>query len=198
MNKIFTRIISNGRGWVFTPRDFLDLGSRVAVDHALSRLCSQKKIRRLKRGIYYYPKENPKIGILSPNPYNIAKAVAKKKNIKLQVSGAYSANLLGLTEQIPAKIVFLTDGNPQIIHVGNIEIQFKHLRPSGLIGAGSLSGTVIQAIKYLGKDNMNSDIIQKIRKQIVEKEKIELNNYKFDLPGWMQPIIDQIIKNNSK
>lgn len=194
MNKVFTRIVSNGPGWVFTPRDFLDLGSRVAIDHALSRLYFQNKIRRLTRGTYDYPKKHPLIGILSPDPYNIARAVAKRKNIKLQVSGAYSANLLGLSEQVPAKIVFLTDGNSEIIKIGNIEIQFKHARPSRLIGAESLAGTIIQAIQYLNKDNITSDIIQKIKKQMLEKDKIELKNYKLDLPGWMQPIIDQIIK----
>lgn len=189
------RIVSNGPGWVFTPRDFLDLGSRVAVDHALSKLYFQKKIRRLTRGIYDYPKENMIIGILSPDPYSIAKAVAKRKNVKLQVSGAYSANLLGLTNQVPAKIVFLTDGDSKTIKIGDTEIQLKRARPSGLVGVESLSGTIIQAIKYLGKDNINFDIIQKIQKQMLEKDKIDLNNYKLDLPGWMQPIIDQIIKN---
>lgn len=196
MNEVFLRISNKGPGWVFTPRDFLDLGSRVAVDHALSRLCFQKKIRRLRRGVYDYPKEHPQIGILSPNPYNIAKAIAKRKNIILQASGAYSANLLGLTEQVPAKIVFLTNGDPKKIQIGNIEIQLKHVHPSGLIGAGTLAGTIIQAIKYLGKDNINSDVIQKIKMKIIEKDRIDFENCKLDLPGWMQPIIDQIIKNN--
>lgn len=189
------RIVSKGPGWVFTPRDFLDLGSRVAVDHALSKLYFQKKIRRLTRGIYDYPKEHPIIGILSPDPYKIAKAVAKRKNIKLQVSGAYSANLLGLTEQVPAKIVFLTDGDSSTIKVGNTEIQLRRTRPSGFIGAGSLSGTIIQALKYLGKDHITSDIIKKIQKQINEKDKIELKDYQLDLPGWMQFIVDEIINN---
>lgn len=194
--KIFTRIVSNGPGWVFTPRDFLDLGARAIVDLALSRLCKQKQIRRLTRGIYDYPKINPHIGILSPSPYGIAKAIARRKNIILQASGAYSANLLGLTEQVPAKIVFLTNSDPKIIQIGNIEIQLKHVHPSGLVGAGTLIGTIVQALKYLGKNDINSDVIEKIKMHIMEKDRINLENCKLDLPSWMQPIIDQIIKNN--
>jgi uncharacterized protein DUF6088 len=132
---------------------------------------------------------------LSPDPYKIAKAVAKRKNIKLQVSGAYSANLLGLTEQVPAKIVFLTDGDSKKIKIGNSDIQLRRTRPSGLIGVGSLAGTIIQALKYIGKDHINSDIIKKIQKQMNEKDKIALRDYQLDLPNWMQFIVDEIIKN---
>lgn len=193
MNKVLSRIYGHGRGWVFTPKDFLDLGTRFSVDHILSRLWFAGKIRRLARGFYDYPKKHPKLGVLSPDPYIVAKAIVRNKNAKLQISGDYCANILGLSEQVPAKIVFLTDGPSKKIKIGNFTMQFKHVRPSSLIGAGSMSGMIIQAIKYLGENNISFDIIQKIKNKISEKNKIELNAHKMYVPDWVRIVIDQII-----
>ena len=66
-SKIIRRIHTKQRGWVFTPKHFLDVGSREAIDQTLSRLVKQGKIRRLGRGIYDYPKQHPSLGTLSPN-----------------------------------------------------------------------------------------------------------------------------------
>lgn len=195
MNKILMRISSYGPGAVFTSRDFLDLGSRDAVDQALSRLCTQGMIRRIARGIYDTPKKHPKLGILSPDPFAVVQAITKNKNAKLQTSGAYSANLLGLSDQVPAKIVFLTDSDSQKVKIVNFTIFLKHVAPSALIGVGTLSGTIIQAIKHLGKTHIDSHIIQKIRNQISDQDKADLIKYKFKTPEWMHSIIEEIIKN---
>jgi len=85
-HKIKRRIIGKGRGYVFTPRDFLDLGSRAAVDQALSRLADQGAVRRLARGIYDYPKQSPRFGALSPDMDTIARAIARKDSYVVQVS----------------------------------------------------------------------------------------------------------------
>ncbi len=195
MNKILMRIDSYGPSAVFTSKDFLDLGSRDAVDQALSRLCTKGKIRRLARGVYDYPKKHAKLGILSPDPLTVVQAITKNKNAKLQTSGAYSANLLGLSDQVPAKIVFLTDSDSQKVKIVNFTIFLKHVAPSALIGVGTLSGTIIQAIKYLGKTNINPYMIQKIRNQISAQDKTDLKKYKFKTPEWMHSIIEEIIKN---
>lgn len=189
------RIESYGASAVFTSKDFLDLGSRDAVDQALSRLCVKGKIRRLARGVYDYPKKHAKLGILSPDPFIVAQVIAKNKNAKLQTSGVYGANLLGLSEQVPAKIVFLTDSDPQKIKIINFTIFFKHVAPSSLIGAGTLPGTIIQAIKYLGKTNIKPYMIRKIRNQISNQDKTDLRKYKLKTPEWMHSIIEEIIKN---
>jgi len=109
-SKIVSRIYGLGRGAVFVPSDFLDIGSRQAVDLALHRLVKKDMLRRLARGLYNYPKTHPVMGVLSPGPDAIAKALAGKDMIRLQPSGAYAANLLGLSTQVPARIVYLTDG----------------------------------------------------------------------------------------
>ena len=109
-NLVLSKIYGGGRGSVFTPMRFLELGSRQAVDLALHRLTQQGTIRRIARGLYDYPKTSELVGILPPSPEAIAKALAGPEALRLQPAGAYAANLLGLSEQVPARVVYFTDG----------------------------------------------------------------------------------------
>ena len=109
VNKIKERIYSKRRGFVFTKSLFLDLGSHAAVAKALERLAESGTIRRLARGLYDYPQKHPALGDLPANYGRIAQALAGRDNLKIQPSGAYAANLLGLTEQVAARIIFLTE-----------------------------------------------------------------------------------------
>lgn len=119
-SRIVAAIRSRGRGAVFVPADFLEFGSREAVDVALHRLVRQGTIRRLARGLYDFPKEHPVLGPLAPSAEDIARALAGRDRTRLQPAGAYAANTLGLTEQVPAKMVFLTDGPAKTVKIGSM------------------------------------------------------------------------------
>ena len=131
-NKILRRIRGKPVGWVFTPNHFLDLGSYGAVTLALKQICDRDRIERLARGVYSNSKKHPVLGTLAPTPEEIVKAIATKEHRKIQHSGAYAANLLGLSNQVPAKIVFLTDGPNKQIRVGNQVIVLKHTTPRNM------------------------------------------------------------------
>ncbi len=109
-SKILRRIQGRKRGWVFTPDSFMDIGTRRAVDLALMRYRDSGLIRQLARGLYDYPKIVPRLGPLHPSTDDIASALAGRDTARLQPSGAYAANLLGLSTQVPMKVVYLTDG----------------------------------------------------------------------------------------
>src|SRR5512142_2593478 len=109
-SRILTRIRGRGRGSVLVPADFLDLGSRQAVDLALHRLVKKGTIRRLARGVYDYPKQHPTLGTLATPTQEIARALAGRDRTRLQQTEDYAANAMGLSEQVQAKAVFLTDG----------------------------------------------------------------------------------------
>lgn len=151
-SRILNRIQRKGRGAVFTPKDFLDLGGRAVVDQTLSRMSRRGTIRRLGRGLYDYPRISPRLGPLSPDLDDVAKAVAKQTDSRLQISGARAANALGLTTQVPAKMVYLTDGPSRRVKVGSQVVQLRHTTPRNLAGAGKPSGMVLQALRYLGRD----------------------------------------------
>ncbi len=109
-NKIVSRIYGHGRGWIFTPNHFKDLGSRDAIASALKRHKQSGLIRQLARGLYDYPQTDPDLGPMEPSTENIAKALAGRGATRLQPSGGYAANLLGLATEAPTKNVDLCDG----------------------------------------------------------------------------------------
>lgn len=190
--RLRNRIIGKGRGYVFTPSDFLDLGARTAVDQALSRLSAQGTIRRLSQGLYDYPKSSSSLGLLSPSLDAIAEALARKDNHVLQVSPARAANMLGLTTQVPAKTVYFTDGPSRTRRIGRQTIQMKHASRKRLAGAGQLSGAVFQALRYVGRDGVDDQIIDKLRNALSPKDRKDLLKYSLTVPEWMRPIAHQI------
>jgi uncharacterized protein DUF6088 len=137
-----------GRGGVFTPKDFLDVAARAAVDQALSRLAKGGKLRRLARGLYDFPKVHPKLGPLSPAPDDVARALARETEV--QIAGARAANALGLSTQVPAKSVYLTDGPSRRVVLGKRVVDLRHASPKHLIAPGSPAGTIVQALRHLG------------------------------------------------
>jgi hypothetical protein len=187
--KIKSRVYGSGRGSVFSPNDFLSLGSRHAVDKALSRLVAKGTLRRLARGLYDYPKTHPELGILLPSAETIANAVAGRHGIRLQPSGAYAANLLRLSEQVPMKVVFLTDGPSRKVKVGKQEIILKRTTPRNMATSGRTSGLVIQALRYLGKVHVTRDRVKHLRELLSAKDRQQLLKDLPLAPGWTHPLL---------
>ena len=192
IDKIKRRIIGKGRGAVFTPADFLDLGSRASVDQTLSRLTDQGVIRRLARGIYDYPKTSPRLGRLSPDPDAVAAAIARKDGRVVQVSPARAANMLGLTTQVPAKAVYLTDGPSRTTQIGAQTIIMRNAAARNLVGAGKPTGAVFQALRYLGKDGVDASVVARLSRTIDADTRRALVKDALQAPGWMRPVVQQI------
>ncbi len=189
---MLTRIQGSGRGSVFVPSDFLDLGGRQGVDFALHRLIKRGVLRRLARGLYDYPRSHPQLGMLSPSVDAIAKALASRDRLRIQPSGAYAANLLHLSEQVPAKAVFLTDGPSRRLKVGAVEIVLRRTTPRAMAAAGRMSGLVIQGLKYLGQANVTMKRIAPLRKLLSEKDRKQLTEDISLAPAWMRPFLQAV------
>jgi len=188
ITKVKSRIYGKGRGWVFTQNHFLDIGSRGAIDMALTRLMKGGTIRRLTRGIYDYPKSHSKLGKLPPEPQMVAQAVAGKDNLRVQPSGAYAANLLGLSTQVPAKIIFLTDGATRTVTIGKQHIILKKTTPKNMMTAGKLSGLVIQALRYLGQKNVDQIVLNTLKIKIKKEDRVKLVDDVRFAPAWIAAI----------
>lgn len=189
---IIRRIRGNGNGWCFTPTDFADLGSSAAVWTALHRLTQRGIIRRLAQGLYDFPRTHAELGTLSPDPETVAQAVARGRTIRVQPTGAYAANLLGLSEQVPARIVFLTDGAPRRIRFESQEIVLRRTTPRNMVTAGRISGTVIQALRYIGKERITPAHRQALRCRLSAAEKHQLLKDRLNAPGWMRRLLEEI------
>jgi hypothetical protein len=154
-NQILRRIEKMDRGSVFSAKDFLDLASRTSIDVLLSKLAKSGTIRLIGRGLYDLPKFNADLEAeLSPDMHEAAQAVARRQRRKIVPEGAWAANVLGLSTQVPSKITYLTDGPKHEILVGRRTIFFKHARPKTLSGSGEKFSLVVQALRYLGKQGV--------------------------------------------
>jgi hypothetical protein len=177
---------------VFVPADFLDIGSRQAVDVALHRLARQGTIRRLARGVYDFPKEHPVLGPLAPSAEDIARALAGRDRTRLQPAGAYAANALGLSEQVPAKAVFLTDGPARTVKVGPTTIQLRRTTPKNMAAAGRLSGLLIQALRELGEEHVTQERRDHLKRTIPADKRRDLLKDLRLAPAWMHPIFREL------
>jgi hypothetical protein len=189
---MLARIKARGDGWVFSPTDFLDLGSRDAVDKTLSRMAAAASIRRVARGLYDIPRWHPIVGLTAPSVDKIAKALAGKGGTRLQPTGAYAANLLGLSDQVPAKVVFLTDGRSKRVRFDKLEIALKQTSPRIMATAGSISGLVIQALRYLGKAHVNEDTVKRLDRKLSADDRKQLAKDGGYAPAWIGDIMRRL------
>jgi hypothetical protein len=187
-SSILAALRRRGRGCVVVPADFLDLGSRQAVDVALHRLARTGTIRRLARGVYDFPKQHPKLGPLAPPPEAVARAIAGRDRVRLQPAGSYAANTLGLTEQVPAKAVFLTDGVSRTVTIGGMTIHLRRTTPRNMEPAGRLSGLLIQALRELGKEHITPERIAHLKRTLPAGERRKLLDDLRLAPTWMHAV----------
>jgi len=162
------------------------------VDLALHRLAKKKSIRRLARGVYDLPKIHPVLGPLSPSAEAIAQALAGRDRTRLQPAGAYAANALGLSEQVPAKAVFLTDGPARTVKIGPTTIQLRRTTPKNMEAAGRLSGLLIQALRELGQEHVTRERRDHLKRTIPADKRRELLKDLRLAPAWMHPIFREL------
>lgn len=177
-------------GDIFFIADFTELGNYEAVRKSLQRLTKDDSIKRIAKGIYFLPKKHERLGIIYPHAEQIAKAIAKRDKARIIATGSTALNLLGLSTQIPMKVVFLTDGSARNIKVGSQTIQFKKTSPKNLSIEHRLTNLIIQALKAIGEKNVQQEQIDKIQ-MIIDKSgerKLIYQNLK-NAPVWIQKTI---------
>ncbi|MBD5782051.1 type IV toxin-antitoxin system AbiEi family antitoxin domain-containing protein [Pelagicoccus sp. NFK12] len=174
-------------GSVWTTADFADLGERTAIAKALSRHVKAGDIKRIGRGLYTYPQTHPVLGELTPSIETIVDALKGRDQVRLLPTGAYAANLLHLSEQVPARIVFLSDGPNRKVQVGKLEIELKHVAPKRVAAADRMSGLIVEALRYMGKDSVSERSVATIAKSIDERQAKQLISDLRLAPAWMRP-----------
>lgn len=191
--KILHRIHGTGRGSVFISKDFLDLGNRAAIDQALSRLVKDGSIRRLGRGLFDYPRVSPKLGVLSPDADQVAKAVARKRGGRVQRSGAFAANALGLSTQVPGKPVYVIASASGKVRAGNQTLTFKRVSPKRIAARDSVTGTVLQALDFVGKDGVTDAVVKRLRSKLTAADKRRLLKESRYAAGWVADTVKKVV-----
>jgi hypothetical protein len=191
-SQILRRIAARRGSRVFTAADFLDLGSRNTVDAALSRHARAGSIRKLARGLYDLPKHDPQLGLLMPSVDAIAKVLRGRDAVRLQPSGAYAANRLGLSDQVPMRVLFLTDGRSRRVRIGRLQITIRRTTPRNMATAGRTSGLVIQALRYLGRRHVDDRVLAILRGRLSAMDKRQLLKDLRFAPVWIANIMQQV------
>jgi len=191
--KIVEAIRSKPRGVLIFPEDFQEMGTPEAIRVALHRLEKDNIITRVAQGIYVRPKTSSYIGQVLPTAEEIAAAIAKRDRIRTVPTGTYALNALGLSTQVPMRIVLLTDGSPRVIKVGKQTIKFKKTTPKSLLAKGDISRLVIQALKEIGL-NKQTEEEEKTIIELLKKENHQDLLHDIPLaPVWIQKIMKKAL-----
>ena len=172
------------RGEPFTSTRFLRLGSRSAVDKALSRLVEEGTIHRITRGVFVRPKQSRFVGQVMPDVNRVIEVIAKDHDEIIQLHGAEAARRFKLSTQMPISPVYYTNGASREIHIGNLKVKLMHTtNQRRLQHAGKKPGMALSALWYLGKENINPKAIEQIRNSLSPEEFETLRASK--MPAWM-------------
>ena len=192
-NKIAKAIKTCPKGSVLFVDDFLDYGNPESVKKALLRLKGKETLVSLAHGIYLYPKIDNELGVLFPSTEEIAKAIARRDKARIVPTGVQALNKLGLSTQVPMKVVYLTDGAARTVKVGKRTITFKKTSPKNLLVKGEISGLAIQALKTIGQNKVDEKIIEKIQAMLKKETKESIINDAKLSPAWINKILMQAI-----
>ncbi len=191
----FHFISGHGRGWAFSSSDLLKKFNRQQTDNILSDLAKEDKIRRVCRGIYDYPKYSEFLEQdLSPDIDQVARAFARKFNWRIEVHGDTALNMLGLSTQVVAKYIYLSDGPNRTYDILGTTLEFKKSSLKNIGFKHKESSLIVQALKTLGKERVTEEVIETIRKRIEPKMYSKILKDTQSSTVWIYEAIKQICR----
>ena len=199
LDQIKNRINDFDSRKVFINNDFLDIAGNETVRRTLNQLVSENKIKRVINGFYYNPKYSELIGEYEAvSIHELALAIARKYNWNIAPYNSTALNLLGLSTQVPSHYKYISSGRYKEYKIGDTILEFKKVNPGEIANMSLKTATIIQAIKSLGKENITSEVMQKIRENLTEKERIDLMNESKSVPAWIYEVIREICEGQNE
>jgi hypothetical protein len=171
-------------GEPFSSVLLLSLGTRAAVDQSLSRLAKSGMVTRVSRGVYIKPKLNRYVGAVAPEPSEVIKAKLPQ-NETIQIHGAEAARQMQLSTQVQTQPVFYTQGPSRAFRIGGLRVKLKHVSPRKLVLGARPAGVAFSALWYVGKQNVNPSVIEKVKQRLSPEEFKVLSESKSAMPAWM-------------
>ena len=176
-------------GGVVSPKEFLHLSSRAAIDQAFSRLAKEEKLLRVARGAYVAPISS-RFDTRAPAPEKVVEALASQSGDIVAPHGANAANALGLTQQVPIREVYLTSGRTRKLTLGRSEIMVKHV-PRWMLALGTgQAGAAVRALAWLGPTHARKSLAV-LHRSLAPTEWKALESTRATLPSWMARAIGE-------
>lgn len=172
-------------GEVFTAKNFRHIASESNLKQILSRLSKEGVITRSARGVYVKSELLNKLGLTPPSAREIAKVIADSTAETIVVHGAEAVRQFHLSTQVPMKLIFYTNGRSRTLTIDNQQIELRHLSPSRLLTANSQVGLALSALVYLGRENVNNDVIEKIKRRLTSQDFSALLKEMNNMPAWL-------------
>ncbi len=191
--KISDKINDFDSNKVFFANDFLDIASYETARKILNRMVTEGKIKRVIDGFYYNPRYSELIGEYEAvSIHELALAIARKYNWDIAPCSSTALNLIGLSTQVPTHYKYISSGRYKKYTIGDTVLEFKKVNPGEIANMSLKTATVIQVIKSLDKENINSEVVQKIREYLTEEEISDLMDEAKSVPSWIYEVIREI------
>lgn len=170
-------------GSVLAPKSLLHLGSRPAIDQALSRLTRSGELLRIGRGRYVRPQDT-RFGRRLPSARHVVEQVSRSSGEIVAPSGAAEALALGWSTQVPVRTVYLTSGRSRRLELGRQVIELRHAPRWKLWGAGTREGAVLRAVEWLGRE-VPHDVVEQAVSILTPAERARLVSACASMPTWL-------------
>ncbi|MBS1663098.1 MAG: hypothetical protein JST68_18790 [Bacteroidetes bacterium] len=195
---ITERVKDAKSGTLFFPGDLLELGSPEAIHTTFSRLAESKQLMRLAKGIYLKPKIDPELGPIKPSLEELARTIAEREKVVIRPTGSYALNRLGLSTQVPTRVVFLTSGNPKNIKVGRSTLVFQKTTPKQLAVEQENIFLAIQALITLKDQAENPGVLRRLTEVLAQQQPADIRGGAKLAPQRVARILYQIAENIEK
>lgn len=177
-------------GGLLSPKEFLHLGTRAAVDQTLTRLTREGTLLRVGRGLYAVPIQS-RFGVRPPATQTIVQAMESAQGEVIVANGATEANALGLTTQVPTREVFLTSGTSRTLHLGNRTVEFQHAKRWLLALGKRPAGRAIRALSWLGPEQ-GASALKVLHTQLPAEEWRAMRSARQMLPSWLARAVSEM------
>ncbi|NJC42044.1 hypothetical protein GGQ87_002339 [Brevundimonas alba] len=188
-DQIMERASTLPEGAPIAAKSLLHLGTRAAVDQALSRLVRRGRLMRAGRGVYVRPLEG-RFGLRPPSVEKVVRAVSEQRGEVVASNGAAAANALGLTTQVPIRMVYLTNGRSRTFSVGKQTVEFQHAPAWQLLLADRPAGEAVRALAWLGPDKAGM-ALETLKRKLGPSAFGELVSVGPRLPTWLARSVSQ-------
>jgi Family of unknown function (DUF6088) len=194
MSQLVQSILSQAQslpeGGLLSPKEFLHLGSRAAIDQTLSRLAREGKLLRVGRGTYALPIQG-RFGVRPPSTESVVKAIESNSGETVVASGAAEANSLGLTTQVPTREVYLTSGPSRRLRLGNREVELKHGNRWQMLLGKRPAGKAVRALIWFGPEQAPL-VLEVLKSKLPSQEWEAMRQARTGLPSWMAKAVSEV------
>jgi DNA-binding Lrp family transcriptional regulator len=193
--RVKSKISSLSDGVAFASNSFKFINAnKNSIEKELSKLNADGVIKRFRKGIYYKPKKSSLFGEVLPSPTSIALAIAKLNDAHIVPNGSMALNMLGLSDQVPMKYIYLNDKLHKSEFVGKTEIIFKRINAKKLTTSNQNVALVLSAIEYLGRDSfLDKKLVKDFAIKLTIDDIKDLDKSSKAYPVWVQNKVSEII-----